>query len=101
MTTLGWAGSPAARAWRRADGFADVGARRFGSGRPGADTWYESSRDSVLHRATWHRPWPASHPRSVRCREGPAADPARHPRAPTGAVAAMSAVTRSHGARRD
>ena len=65
------------------------------AGRPGADTWYGSSRDSGLHRATWHRPRPAPCRRSARCREGPATDPARRSRAPTGAAPAMRAATRS------
>src|SRR5271170_3208262 len=94
------AGSPGARAWRRADEFADGGARQFDAGLPGADTLYGSSRDSVLHRATWRRPWPAPRPQSARCREVPAIDPARRSRAPRGAVAApaVRGVTRSrHG----
>src|SRR5665811_2275604 len=93
-TTLRWGGPPGVRAWRRADGCADAGARRFGCGRPGADTWYGLSRDSSPHRATWHRPRPAPYRRSARCRERPATDPARRTRAPTGAAPAMRAVTR-------
>src|SRR5665811_2486693 len=63
-TTLRWGGPPGVRAWRRADGCADAGARRFGCGRPGADTWYGLSRDSSPHRATWHRPVSYTHLRA-------------------------------------